>query len=153
MFTGVVPGHLWPSAIPTCFPERLLILTSLETRPVPAGPVSKGLWECKVTPAYCACQERNTIGCISSNDGLGAGCRDWFSTNQIHGAFTKAVASTQLPAIRLPRSAKVLRRSANPGWGSCGRGRAGEIFGRDEGESRAERELLVSARSGAAANL
>jgi hypothetical protein len=29
-------------------------------------------WECKVTPAGCACQEGNTIGCIPSNDGLDA---------------------------------------------------------------------------------
>jgi hypothetical protein len=31
------------------------------------------LWDCKVTPAGCACQEGNTICCISSNDGLDAG--------------------------------------------------------------------------------
>jgi hypothetical protein len=30
-------------------------------------------WECKLTPADCTCQEGNTIGCIPSNDGLGAG--------------------------------------------------------------------------------
>jgi len=41
------------------------------------------LWDCKVTPAYCACQERNTIGCISSNDGLGAGVVDLFSTEAV----------------------------------------------------------------------
>jgi hypothetical protein len=29
--------------------------------------------DCKVTPAGCACQEGNTIGCISSNGGLDAG--------------------------------------------------------------------------------
>jgi hypothetical protein len=40
------------------------------------------LWDCKVTPAYCACQEGNTIGCISSNDGLGAGVVDLFSTEE-----------------------------------------------------------------------
>jgi len=31
-------------------------------------------WDCKVTPVPCACQEGNTICCISSNDGLDAGC-------------------------------------------------------------------------------
>ena len=30
-------------------------------------------WDCKVTPADSSCQERNTTGCIPSNDGLGAG--------------------------------------------------------------------------------
>lgn len=45
---------------------------SLEFRPVPAGRNSL-LWDCKVTPARSACQGRNTIGCIPSNDGLGAG--------------------------------------------------------------------------------
>jgi len=29
-------------------------------------------WDCKITPAYCSCQEGNTIGCIPNNDGLGA---------------------------------------------------------------------------------
>jgi hypothetical protein len=29
--------------------------------------------DCKVTPAGWACQEGNTTGCISSNDGLDAG--------------------------------------------------------------------------------
>src|SRR5579862_3479951 len=29
-------------------------------------------WDCKVTPAGCACQEGNTTGCIPSNDGLDA---------------------------------------------------------------------------------
>src|SRR5208282_4159834 len=38
----------------------------------------KGLWECKVTPAYSACQEGNTTGCILNNDGLGTGLRDLF---------------------------------------------------------------------------
>jgi hypothetical protein len=38
------------------------------------------LWDCKLTPAYCVCQEGNTTGCISSNDGLGAGVPNWFST-------------------------------------------------------------------------
>jgi len=54
----------------------------------PRDPVSKVLWDCKVTPAYGACQEGNTIGCILNNDGLGAGLVDLFSTIGIHGAFT-----------------------------------------------------------------
>ncbi len=37
-------------------------------------------WDCKVTPADCACQERNTTGCISSNDGADAGTMARFST-------------------------------------------------------------------------
>jgi hypothetical protein len=42
------------------------------------------LWDCKVTPAGCACQEGNTICCISSNDGLDSGLGmcfpHWFPT-------------------------------------------------------------------------
>jgi hypothetical protein len=49
------------------------------------------LWDCKVTPAYCVCQVGNTIGCILSNDGLGAG---------VGGAFsTEAVVSGQWPVV------------------------------------------------------
>ena len=39
-----------------------------------------GAWDCKVTPAGCACQERNPTGCIPSNDGLDAGFEAGFST-------------------------------------------------------------------------
>jgi len=35
-------------------------------------------WDCKVTPVPCACQEGNTICCISSNDGLDAGWKSSF---------------------------------------------------------------------------
>jgi hypothetical protein len=49
-----------------------------------------GLWECKLTPAYGACQERNTTGCILNNDGLDAGVADLFSTRLIHRTFTIA---------------------------------------------------------------
>jgi hypothetical protein len=79
------------------FPE---LLTSEKPVPFPRGGASKVLWECKVTPAYCACQEGNTIGCILSNDGLGAGVVDLFSTSGIHRAFTKEqwpVVSGQWP--------------------------------------------------------
>ena len=37
-------------------------------------------WDCKVTPADCACQERNTTGCISNNDGADTGMGARFST-------------------------------------------------------------------------
>jgi len=83
--TEMAPGHLWPGAIPSCCSTST---SRAETRFVPARRISN-LWDCKVTPAYCACQERNTIGCISSNDGLDAGVADWFSTSGIHGGFTK----------------------------------------------------------------
>jgi hypothetical protein len=39
---------------------------------------NSGLWECNVTPVYCTCQEGNTICCVASNDGLGAGLRSFF---------------------------------------------------------------------------
>jgi len=54
------------------------------------------LWECKVTPAYCACQEGNTIGCILNNDGLGAGVVDLFSTRGIHMVFTNGTVVSDL---------------------------------------------------------
>ena len=78
-------GHLWPDAIPPVFLTalgRLKLSRSRESS-------FKGLWECKVTPATCSCQEGNTIGCILNNDGLGAGVVDSISTRGIHGVFTK----------------------------------------------------------------
>ena len=49
-----------------------LLLTALfQFRPIPVGR-NFSAWDCKVTPARCACQEGNTIGCIPSNDGLDA---------------------------------------------------------------------------------
>src|SRR5579864_6152541 len=67
------PSHLWPA------PDRLVCITALLFRPIP---VRRNLcaWDCKVTPASCACQEGNTIGCIPSNDGLDAGVQVTFST-------------------------------------------------------------------------
>ena len=66
---------------PHIFPSwTLLLRTAVE---IPGLiPVRRNLcaWECKVTPADCACQEANTIGCIPSNDGLDAGLRCGFST-------------------------------------------------------------------------
>ena len=41
------------------------------------------------TPAYSVCQEGNTIGCISNNDGLYSRVGDLFSTREIHGGFIK----------------------------------------------------------------
>jgi hypothetical protein len=67
----------------------LTYLVPMKPNPVPARRVSKVLRDCKITPAYGACQERNTIGCILNNDGLGAGVADSFSTRQIHRGFTK----------------------------------------------------------------
>jgi hypothetical protein len=55
---------------------------------VPASRGFNGLWECKLTPAYCTCQERNTTGCIFNNDGADAGVVDLFSTRGIHRGFT-----------------------------------------------------------------
>jgi len=93
-FTEVAPGHLWPGAAPDrfscfCFPD--------ESGSVPAKPSPKGLWECKLTPPYCTCQEGNTIGCILNNDGLDAGVLDLFSTKEIHGMFTKVTGAVKGP--------------------------------------------------------
>jgi hypothetical protein len=70
-----MPSHLWPDAAPAIVVDGLFVY---ETSLVPAKKVSKMLWDCKVTPPYCTCQEGNTIGCISSNDGLDAGVRIFF---------------------------------------------------------------------------
>src|SRR5215469_1320527 len=48
-----------------------------EFRPIPVSRNSCP-WDCKNTPVYCTCQEGNTIGCITSNDSLGAAFRAHF---------------------------------------------------------------------------
>jgi hypothetical protein len=63
-----VPSHLWLGT----GPRPLFISTAWEFRPIPVSR-NFGAWDCKVTPAGSSCQEGNTIGCIPSNDGLGAG--------------------------------------------------------------------------------
>src|SRR6266700_3215411 len=45
-------------------------------------------WDCKVTPTSCTCQERNTIGCIPSNDGLDAGLGPGFPQLRIYDGLT-----------------------------------------------------------------
>jgi hypothetical protein len=45
----------------------------------------QGAVDCNLTAAYCATQEGNTTGCISSNDGLGAGVEVSFSTDENAG--------------------------------------------------------------------
>src|SRR5690242_8189393 len=68
----VVTGHLWPGTPPhgLCSPLRR---TSAHSR----GPKFSA-WDCKVTPAYWVCQERNTICCILNNDGPDAWGRTSF---------------------------------------------------------------------------
>ena len=58
----VVTGHLWPGT-----PPQWLAFSS-RTPAHSRGPKFSA-WDCKVTPAYGACQEGNTICCILSNDG------------------------------------------------------------------------------------
>jgi hypothetical protein len=90
----VVPSHLWLGSDPRLLLSITHLFTDLLTHSAEAAPFPRddlqSLWDCKVTPAYCACQEGNTTGCISSNDGLGTGMVDLFSTRGIHGVFTKA---------------------------------------------------------------
>ena len=59
-------------------PSRRFCLTAHppETRARSREGEFQSPWDCKVTPANCVCQEGNTIGCISSNDGLDAGVGD-----------------------------------------------------------------------------
>jgi hypothetical protein len=139
----MAPSHLvaWRHAV-----LATLLTAPAESRPVPARRISK-LWDCKVTPAYCGCQGGNTIGCISSNDGLDAGPTDCFSTTEIHGLFTSRADAGAKARIDLgwvtqpirPRSGQAaeaplfhggasvlcrvrLNRRKSAGWaGDCGR--------------------------------
>jgi hypothetical protein len=81
----------------------------MKPNPVPARRVSKVLRDCKITPAYGACQGRNTTGCILNNDGLGAGEADSFSTREIHRGFTEG-EQLPVPGCQLPvRARKTVR--------------------------------------------
>jgi hypothetical protein len=62
-----VPSHLWLDTGP-----RLLWIPSHSRE------AEFVAWDCKVTPAGCACQGRNTTGCIPSNDALDAGFEPGF---------------------------------------------------------------------------
>src|SRR4051794_21734353 len=69
-FSRGVSSHLWletAAGFPSLFEFRAI-------------PVERNFcaWDCKVTPAGCACQEGNTTGCIPSNDGLDAGSGSGF---------------------------------------------------------------------------
>jgi len=84
----------WASAA-GCFTLTFL----LPSDPIPVRP-NFCAWECKLTPAGCACQEGNTIGCIPSNDGLGAGFRGWISTIATFQGF-KAARWQSWPSVAL----------------------------------------------------
>jgi hypothetical protein len=81
MVHGMNPSHLWLRL------SLLLTLFSL-SRSRETG----GLWDCQVTPAYCTCQERNTIGCILNNDGLDAGLPVRFSTTRNSSRVNKSLS-------------------------------------------------------------
>jgi hypothetical protein len=74
-FSLRLPSHLWL--------RQAAGLPSLFEFPLHSRGVKFIAWDCKVTPAGCACQERNTIGCIPSNDGLDAGLRTGFPQRTI----------------------------------------------------------------------
>jgi hypothetical protein len=99
------------SPLARCNPQ-VVYFSRFEKPSEPPVPVEgfKGLWDCKITPPYCACQEGNTICCISSNDGLGAGVVDFFSTTDIHSSFT------------------ILYRELDPALKCACRGKVGGIF-------------------------
>jgi hypothetical protein len=74
-----VTGHLWPGTPPHGLP-------SLRRTPAHSRGPKFSAWDCKVTPAYGACQARNTICCILNNDGPDARGRSKFSTPRSHQA-------------------------------------------------------------------
>src|SRR4029077_18700343 len=65
-------SHLWLGARTRTFLLVVSIAVALQISPH-SREAKFSAWDCKVTPADCACQEGNTICCISNNDGLGAG--------------------------------------------------------------------------------
>ena len=73
----------------TAYSTRLVRLSETTAQEIqgPQPPTLKGLWDCKVTPAYCVCQGRNTICCILNNDGPGAGVWEFFPQGEIHRGF------------------------------------------------------------------
>jgi len=97
VFRAGVPSHLWLGTGP---PGPSLLNSS----PIPVRRKLRA-WDCKLTPADCACQERNTTGCIPSNDGLDAGLGTRFP-HQIQAAGVRLQASgfrlRTLMLLRLP---------------------------------------------------
>jgi hypothetical protein len=80
-----------------------VLRTAWKFRPIPVRRKFRP-WICKVTPADCACQERNTTGCIPSNDGLGAGLRPEFPHCGKQRAVRMGGTSSKIPLLgRLPR--------------------------------------------------
>jgi len=88
-FRTVVPSHLWLGTGPPGLHSSI-------------PPHSRGVkiraWDCKLTPADCACQERNTTGCIPSNDGLDAGLGTGFPQKSF-ASCQPPVASSQLTRV------------------------------------------------------
>jgi len=128
-----LPLRVWRRVTSGLAPSPLFTAPA-EIRPVPARRISKP-WDCKVTPAYCACQEGNTTGCILNNDGLGAGLRDSFGIRFPQREFIWRL-QRQWPVVRGQGPAKphgnwrlgrLLTTSADRSWGSERSGRVGEI--------------------------
>jgi hypothetical protein len=74
------PGLSVCSLIESPLARSALRISSLfvyQLRPIPVRRNFRA-WDCKITPAYGACQEGNTICCTHSNDGLGAGMEAFF---------------------------------------------------------------------------
>ncbi len=79
----------------------VLLTAFFQSRPIPVRR-NFSAWDCKVTPARCACQEGNTIGCIPSNDGLDAGLAPGFphrgrpGSDRVGLRVTEAVIATTI---------------------------------------------------------
>jgi hypothetical protein len=92
----------------------------LPSRPIPVGRNFMP-WDCKLTPADCACQEGNTTGCIPSNDGLDAGLRSRFPHGRKQRAVAIGWAWAKIPVLGRYVAARVEvgGDSFGPFWGSA----------------------------------
>jgi hypothetical protein len=120
------PSYLWLGAEPLRFGS----LHSLPAifRLIPVRRKIRA-WDCKVTPASCACQEGNTTGCIPNNGGLGAGVRDGFSTPRKTCWFKIWCGARQnphfLPGCSLTSGSRRRREARDKVAGISGRERLG----------------------------
>ncbi len=74
--------------------EEVLVGTTLRiAKEFSRGTSLKGLWECKVTPADCSCQEGALQVVSSTMTGLVVGVVDSISTRGIHRVFNKGGGS------------------------------------------------------------
>ena len=134
MLSRRAPSYLWLGAEP----QSLVPLHSLPAifRLIPVRRKIHA-WDCKVTPAGCACQEGNTTGCIPNNDGLDAGVRDGFSTPRKTCSFEIRGGTPQKSAFSLRLLSHIrLRAEARGSRQGCGNFRTAAAWSLRTGSCR-----------------